>query len=348
VKKLSKREAARLALKALDDKLKQEREKASLNATCFYQGCSEPPIKSHIISRKLLRRIAESSHVLTWSSLDTSLLEMADAMDAGQPVELFNMTPKLVGIGDVQLTDPLFCQQHDERVFKQIDDGNKEIASRSEFIPKQVLLLAYRALCSLSYQLSSRQSPIDTILEFSKKIGYNHSLHRAENYVRLHRFMAKETMLAVYERYEQMRKSGDYSQLAYSLYVVNVPPCIATTYAFIPIADDEKEAIVNGTLLLSPEDAVSFSFLPHKPLTNSICVISWLKGSERAQRFITANRINALSEQEQLALFFERAFESPTVYMSPRWWNSLSEEKRAEYTQIHFTTVNEHDALAQL
>ena len=70
--------------------------------------------------------------------------------------------------------------------------------------------------------------------------------------------------------------------------------------------------------------------------------------SERAQRFITANMINALSEQEQLALFFERAFESPTVYMSPQWWNSLSEEKRAEYTQIHFTSVNEQDKLAQL
>jgi len=348
VKKLSQREAARQALKFLDEELRQEREKARLNATCYYQGCTEPPIRSHIISKKLLRRIDEKSHVLTWSSPETSLIEMADAMDAGQPVGLFNMTPTLVGIGDVQLTDPLFCQPHDERVFKQIDDGNKEIAARSEFIPKQVLLLAFRALCSLSYQLSSRQSPIDIILEFSKKIGYTHSLHKDENYVRLHRFMAKETMLAVYERYEQMRRTGDYSQLAYSLYVVNIPPCIAATYALIPIVDEEKDAIVNGTLLLSPEDAVSFSFLPHKPLTNSICVISWLKGSERAQRFISANRINALSEQEQLALFFERAFESPNVYMSPRWWNSLSEEKRAEYTRIHFTSVNEQDTLAQL
>ena len=114
------------------------------------------------------------------------------------------------------------------------------------------------------------------------------------------------------------------------------------------MAEEEKEAIVNGKLLLSPEDAVSFSFLPHKPQTNSICVMSWLKGSERALRFIIANRINALSEQEQLALFCERAFESPNVYMSPQWWNSLREEKQAEYTRIHFTTVKEHDELAQL
>ena len=151
VKRLSQKEAARQALKALDDELRQEREKASLNATCYYQGCAEPPIRSHIVSRKLLRRIAEDSHVLTWSSPNTSLIEMADAMDAGQPVELFNIIPKLVDIGDVQLTDPLFCHPHDESVFRQIDGSNKEIAARSEFIPKQVLLLALmpsRKLCN--------------------------------------------------------------------------------------------------------------------------------------------------------------------------------------------------------
>ena len=285
--------------------------------------------------------------MLMWSSAETSLMEMADVVDAGQSVELFNNITTLVDIGDVELTDPLFCHPHDQSVFRQIDGSNKEIAAQSAYIPKQVLLQAFRALCSLSYQLSSRQSPIDTILEFSKKVGYNHSLNKAENNVRLHRFMAKETMLAVYERYEQMRRSGDYSQLAYSLYVVNIPPCIAATYALIPIADEEKEAIVNGKLLLSPMDAVSFSFLPHHPQRNSICVISWLQGSERAQRFIIENKFNALSEQEQQAIFFERAFESPNIYMSPRWWNSLSEEKREEYTQIHFTSVEEQDKLAR-
>ncbi len=339
------RQAAKLALKFLEDELKQEREKASLNATCFYQGCAEPPIKSHIISKKLLRRIAQNSHVLTWPSPHASLSELADAIDAGKSVEHLNKNPVSVGIGDVQLTDPLFCHPHDERVFKQIDDGKKEIAARPEFIPKQVLLLAYRALCSLSFKLTRQQSPIDTILEFSKKVGYNHSLNKAENNARLYRFMAEETMLAVYGRYEQMRKSGDYSQLDYSLYVVNVPPCLATTYALIPVDDDDVKAIMSGTLPLSPEDAVSFTFLPHQPLTNSICVISWLKGSQRAKRFITVNRVNELSEKEQLAIFFERAFESPPVYMSPQWWNSLSGEKRVEYTQIHFNAAKEHAAL---
>lgn len=348
MKRLSQREAARLALKFLEDELRQQREQARLNARCFYPDCTQQPIRSHVISRKLLRRIAQNDKVLTWSSPETSLMEMADAVDAGQPLELLNNIPVSVDIGDVELTDPLFCHPHDERVFRQIDGSNKEIAARPAMIPKQVLLLAFRALCSLSYQLTSRQPPLDTILEFSKRVGYTHSLHKAENYVRQHRLLAKETMLAVYERYEQMRRSGDYSQLAYSLYVVNVPPCIAATYALIPLTAKEKEDFANGKLLVSPMDAVSFSFLPHHPNTNSLCVFSWLAGSERAQRFFLENKINNLSEQEQLARFFERAFESANIYISPRWWNSLTEERRAEYTRIHFSIVEEHDKLARL
>lgn len=348
MKRLTQREAERQALKFLEDELRQQKEQARLNATCFYPECAEPPIRSHIISKKLLRRIAENDKVLTWSSPETSLMEMADAVDAGQPLELVRNIPVLVDIRDVELTDPLFCHPHDEGVFKQLDGTNKEIAARYEMIPKQVLLLAFRALCSLSYQLTSRQSPLDTMLEFSKRVGYTHSLHKAENYIKQHRLLAKETMLAVYESYEQMRSSGDYRQLAYSLYVVNIPPCIAATYALIPLTAEEKVDFVNGKLLISPMDAVSFSFLPHKSQTNSICVISWLAGSERARRFIAENEINNLSEQEQLARFFERAFESASIYMSPCWWKLLSEEKRAEYTRIHFSIVEEHDKLARL
>jgi hypothetical protein len=78
---------------------------------------------------------------------------------------------------------------------------------------------------------------------------------------------------------------------------VDVPPCIATTYSLIPVDDDEAKAITDGTLLLKPEDAVNFTFLPHKPLTNSICVISWLKECQRACRFMSLNRISDLSEE---------------------------------------------------
>lgn len=335
--------AARKVIEDLEEAVKKESEKASQNNACFWIGCNDTPIHSHVISKKLLRRIAENGEVLTWPSTETSFSDMADALDTGKPLERLNEEPVLVGIGDVEkVTYPLFCQPHDERVFAPIE--RKEIASRADRIPKQVLLLAYRALCSLSVKLST--SPIDIILEVAKKHGYQHSLSEPERYARLHRFLAKDIMLAVYKRHEQIRLTRDYSQLGYSLYVVNVPPCIATTYSLVPVDDNDAKAITNGTLALIPEDAISFSFLPHEPLTNSICVISWLKGSQRAQRFMHEWRINALPEKEQQDLFFSFAFESSTIYMSPTWWwHSLSAEKREEYTNIHFNAAREHAAL---
>jgi hypothetical protein len=97
--------------------------------------------------------------------------------------------------------------------------------------------------------------------------------------------------------------------------------------------------------LLTAEDVVSFTLLPDRRLGNTICIISWLKGSPRAQRFMILNRINKLSEQEQQDLFLTYAFESPTIYISPTWWRSLSEEKREEYAKIHQKAGREHAEL---
>jgi hypothetical protein len=120
---------------------------------------------------------------------------------------------------------------------------------------------------------------------------------------------------------------------------------VATTYSLIPINDDDATSIVDGALTLSAEDVVSFTLLPDPRLDKSICVISWLKGSPRAQRFMILNRFNELSEQERQNLFFHFAFESPTIYISPTWWRSLSQEKREDCAEIHFNSGREHAQL---
>jgi len=100
--------------------------------------------------------------------------------------------------------------------------------------------------------------------------------------------------------------------------------CIASTYSFIPVEGNEAKAIIDGRQALTVEDAVCFSLLPYKPMNNSICMISWLRGSKRAQRFMTWHKINKLSEKEQRDLFLSFAFESPTLYISPTWWQSIA------------------------
>jgi hypothetical protein len=310
-------------------------EKATRNPTCLYPGCSNSPIGSHIIARKTLKLIAENNHVLTW--LTPSTWDMVHAHDAGKPLEQLNQNPVYVGISDKRkVTNPLFCENHDGKIFIPLEQ------QEFSFQPEQVLLLAYRASCCLTFPNSS---PTEAILEVARKHGYAHSLDTPERRQKLERFQAVKSVLAAQKRYTQMYQSKDYSQLAWSIYPVNVPLCIAATYSLIPVNDNDALAIVNGTLPLAAEDVVSFSFLPYPPLNNSICVISWLKGSQRAQQFMSLNRINELPEKEQQDLFFSFAFESPNIYISPLWWKVLSQAKREEYKQAHLQAGREHAEL---
>ncbi len=312
--------------------------KAHKNGTCLYPGCTEKPIGSHVIARKTLRLIAENSKVLTWNMPDT--WAMFNQFKAGKPMIDLSLVPESVGIHDIRkVTHPLFCHDHDERIFAPIEKD--EIASRSALLAEQIVLLAYRAFCSVTYS----DTLTEALLEVSKQVGHTHSLSDPKKYERLLRFQARDILWKAQQWYEQIHLTQDYQQLGWSVYPVNVQPCVATTYSFIPVNDDDPSSIVDGELPLTAEDVVSFALLPDPRLGNSICIISWLKESPRAQRFMILNRINDLSEQERQDLFFRYALESPTIYISPTWWHSLSEEKRKEYAKIHQKAGREHAEL---
>lgn len=315
------RRAKHTFVKDLDNAM----EEAIKNTICLYPGCSNPPINSHVIPRKMLKVIAGGSHVLTW--VITPTWDMIHTLDAGKSLEQLNQEPVAVGIGDKRkVTDPLFCQEHDGKIFVSLEQ------QEFSFQPEQVLLLAYRASCTLTASSASLEK---AILKVARKYGYLHSLDTPEQLQKYERIQAVKCILEARQRYTQMYQSQDYSQLGYTIHLVPIPPCIAATYTLIPVNNTDVLAIVNGTQLFTPEDVVSFSFLPYLPLNSSICIISWLRGSERAKHFMTLNRINELVEKEQQDLFLNFAFESPNLYISPVWWNTLSEAKREEYKQTH-------------
>ena len=307
---------------------------AHRNPVCLYPECKKRPIGSHVIARKTLGLIAEKSHVKTW--LEVSAWDMKRSYKAGRSLDQLYEEPVCVGIADTnKVTLPLFCKDHDNQVFAPLERG------KFSFQPEQVVLLAYRALCSMTLGVSSTVR----ILSVAEQHGYHHSLGEPERFQRLQRFQMTDLMVNVRQYYAQIHLTHDYNQLGWSIYLVNMQPCIAATYALIPVDNDDALAIINGSQTVTVEDAVSFSFLPYQPLSSSICVISWLRGSQRAQRFMTLNRVNELSEKEQNDLFLGLAFESPTLYISPQWWQSLSDDEREEYKRIHHDAGREHAKL---
>jgi hypothetical protein len=314
--------------------------KAQRNDTCLYPGCTEKSIGSHVIARKTLRLIAENSKVLTWPMPDA--YAMFKQAKEGKPMRDLTLAPELVGIHDIRkVTHPIFCQKHDREIFVPIEKD--EIASRSAFLPEQIVLLAYRALCSVTYN----DTLTEALVSLVKKHDVAHPLHDPERFKRLLRFKARDILLKAQQSYEQIHLTQDYQQLGWSVYPMNVQPCVAATYSHIPNDGNSNDAqsIVDGTLALAAEDVVHFTLLPDPRFGNSICIISWLKDSPRARQFMLLSEINELSEQKQQELFSILAFRSPTIYISPTWWRSLSDEKREEYAKIHQQAGREHAQL---
>ena len=233
--------------------------KAQRNDTCLYPGCTEKPISSHIIARKTLSIIAEKSKDLTWNMPDT--YAMFKQFNAGKRMIDLTLVPKLVGIGDIRkVTRPIFCQKHDGEIFAPIE--KEVIASRSACLAEQIVLLAYRALCSVTYN----DTLTEELLAVMKQHGVAHPLYDPDRYARLLRFRARDILLKAQQSYEQMLLTQDYQQLGWSVYPMNVQPCIAATYSQIPNDRNSNDAqsIVDGTLPLTEEDVVHFSLLPDR------------------------------------------------------------------------------------
>ncbi len=324
--------AANKAIRDIEGVIK----KARRNPTCLFPECDGEPIGSHIVARKTLELIADKGHVLTWLPRKVTTWDMVKGDQAGRTLEQLYETPARVGIGDKnKVTDSLFCRDHDNSIFAPLENGE------FSFQPEQVVLLAFRALCFMLLRILVTQ----TIVTEAQKRSYPRPPSTPETLRKLQRFQATDLASNVRQVYIEIHSTRNYDQLGWSMYLVNMPPCIAATYAFIPVAGDDAEAIVNGTHAVSVEDAVSFSFLPYAPLNSSICVISWLRGSQRAQQFINLNRVNELSETEQRDVFLRFAFESPIIYISPTWWQSLSDEKREEYKRMHLDADRRHEDL---
>jgi hypothetical protein len=304
---------------------------AEKNSTCLISGCEGIPIGSHVIARKTLKLIADKNHVLTWLPRIITAWDMMRSISEGLPIEQLYEEPIRVGIGNRnRVTEPLFCSVHDNRIFASLE------LEDFSFKPEQVLLLAFRALNSMLFSTSRIETIFTSLV---KEHGYQNALRKLDTLSDLQWFYDTELELNIRKRYEQIYNTNDYDRLGWSIYIVNKQPCIATTYSFIPFERNDAIAIMNDKLVTTAEDEVCFSFLPYKPLEYSICVISWLKGSQRAQQFMISHRINVLSEKEQQDFFLSLAFESPALYISPTWWQSLSDEEREKYKDIHLNAI---------
>lgn len=99
--------------------------------TCMCSGCDSPAINSHLLMRNgILNYVVEDGHLSELRS---------DAPEAFQKEQL-PVSFKKVGINQ-SISFPLFCNEHDTSVFREIEDGGVDYT-----LYRHLALYSYRAL----------------------------------------------------------------------------------------------------------------------------------------------------------------------------------------------------------
>ncbi len=109
------------------------KKKAKKHTPCFVPNCTKHAINSHLIQQHpLLESICEHEHKL-YQLCDNPLHPRKDT-------DIWKI--KEMGIEQV-LSIPLFCKEHDNGIFKEIEQHTPDLTN-----PLHQLLFSYRALCA--------------------------------------------------------------------------------------------------------------------------------------------------------------------------------------------------------
>ncbi len=286
--------------------------KMDTNNQCLYPGCKKKPIDSHVIAESVLERIAHNGKVLTWNWYEEDIAN-SDRNDQGW--ERIYAEPKEAGIRK-DVTYPIFCCMHDNDIFQALENPGFDSQ------PVQVVLLAYRALCYKTWNPHVKER-----LEFLLSFKENETLAEHEQ------SLALLPLQEARERLEQMLDTRDYTQLEYRIITLNIPPCIACSDAFIPTDEGEDRRILKGSLSLTAEDVLTFSFFPERDPNKSMCVITWFRDSQRAAQFRESYELDQLSKDELPEMLVTLAF-TYNIFVSLTWWETLSQEAKQKSKEL--------------
>ena len=122
---------------------------------CAYRNCPCDAINSHLLQKgRWLKDIAEDGKVLQMS--DDQLQSLIDGDEKGNIYSLLSINKAL--------SLPIFCQQHDQKLFKEFEVKDLELTNEVHF-----LKLSYRAFCAtlaqekrrnIFYELNPTVNPI--------------------------------------------------------------------------------------------------------------------------------------------------------------------------------------------
>ena len=285
-------------------------------------NCSSKIINAHTVSKSSsLLEIADSTNHVLGLKISLSSIQKGNG----------NLRPEKIGVNQAS-TFKGFCSEHDKQLFSCIEDY--PFSAEHE----QLFALAYRSICKEIYAKGSSEDVVSLIKESDKGKGMLEQLftqYFGSTYG-LGVDTAVKELAVLKDQFDSHLLGKDELQLCHFVIESDEPCPVAVSSMLCPDVDFAGNAIQDlSNLEMVPECVIFNSFSSDG---KGYVVFSWLKESKTIESFInTLPDEFDLLKNALLRFFFSV---SENIYISPEWWDELTEQQRKSLADRVMIGVN--------
>jgi hypothetical protein len=308
----------------MDNDFKEALKKDVCYAPLEYQSECDSIIKAHTISKSNnLKLISDNGYVFGFKGGTGSLTHNNGKFK----VEKVSIKSTSIFHG--------FCAKHDKELFDQID---KTFILTEE----QIFLNLYRTLSRELYlkkNITSHQSK--NMVNYDKGLDPIHKMF-FQNFL-------KDVSAGTLEGHKDLEMvklvldnklvSNDFTNIKYYAFILNNIPDIMSTAVWIASQDLKNNTLVDLMDMTKRFNLISISSLVYEE-NKGIILFSWVDDLESNECYQFIKSLDELSNEDKIKAFINLIFSiNENIFFSPKWWESIGEDKQKQLIDIFHNTL---------
>ena len=283
--------------------------------------CHGKIIKSHSISRKFLKLIANNSKIYHFDDRLFGLISRNGKADVSK-----------IGIERAS-TYHMFCSRHDNNLFSPIED--------EELLPNefQCQLLMFRSLMMEKYLKESQNLYLKEIIQQGISFfdnGLHYDLHQGV-------LMAINDFQSINSDIVCDLQKKDVSPLRALRIYFKKKPCLLCSGAFHPEFDFNGKKLTSLISTQPLQDVLSINDLPlsHNLNYNGVVVLAWRECENQSDSQCVIDSLHGISHESISNILIHFIFEYvENIYISPSWWESIDNNVKEKILELHSTSYH--------
>ena len=281
----------------------------------FKNECSKKIIKAHSVSKSSsLKEIAVDGHVLTFFM-------------AQRNNESSEFGPISIGINKASTFNG-FCKVHDKELFSPFEDHHFDLSSYHCF------LIMYRTVSRELFVKESCKGTLGLMKDMDRGKDIFEQMYIQDRYQHLNgsNDLTINDLKYIKKALEKVFISKDYDQLEHAIIKLKTPPKVmASSIGGMHFGFDGAliQEITNDPMRI-PDYLCFNSFSSNG---KGYIVMSWLKEHQVTNQKLMDTLMSSNSISDSLLMLLISQTEN--VYLSPQWWDGLSDQKRLDLTELY-------------